>query len=114
MLFQDIMLTKEDLLICDKPPDIRNVQLEHKKIVKSLEIKDKSGTIIDSISYELGCSKLNLSDDLIQNALNPVENVKIRSVPGGPAPAMVAKACDNIKEFLNMEFEKKGIQGCNY
>jgi argininosuccinate lyase len=57
----------------------------------------------------LGFDELNLSDDLIQNALNPAENVRIRSVPGGPAPEMVEMARDNIKSFLNDEFEKKGI-----
>ena len=50
-----------------------------------------------------------LDDDLIQNALNPTENVKIRRVLGGPAPKMVELARDNIKVFLNEEFEKKGI-----
>ena len=42
-------------------------------------------------------------------ALNPLENVKMKTVPGGPSPAMVEIARDNIKEFLNEEFEKKGI-----
>ena len=41
--------------------------------------------------------------------LSPLENVKMRTVPGGPSPAMVEIARDNIKEFLNEEFEKKGI-----
>jgi argininosuccinate lyase len=52
---------------------------------------------------------LELSDELIQKALNPAENVRIRAVPGGPAPEMVEMARDNIKVFLNDEFEKKGI-----
>ena len=63
----------------------------------------------DDIAVDLGFDELNLSDDLIQNALNPAENVRIRSVPGGPAPEMVEMARDNIKSFLNDEFEKKGI-----
>ena len=57
----------------------------------------------------MGFDKLELADELIQNALNPAENVKIRRVLGGPAPEMVELARDNIKVFLNEEFEKKGI-----
>ena len=75
----------------------------------NLSESDITSDFIDSISCDLGFSELNLADDLIQRALNPAENVKIRSVPGGPAPEMVEMACNNIKEFLNEEFEKKGI-----
>ena len=71
--------------------------------------EDITSEFIDNISVDLGFDKLGLSDDLIQRALNPVENVKIRAVPGGPAPEMVDLARDNIKDFLNVEFEKQGI-----
>ena len=71
--------------------------------------EDITSSFIDDIAVDLGFDELNLSDDLIQNALNPAENVRIRSVPGGPAPEMVEMARDNIKSFLNDEFEKKGI-----
>ena len=71
--------------------------------------EDITSSFIDDIAVDLGFDELNLSDDLIQNALNPAENVRIRSVPGGPAPEMVEMARDNIKAFLNDEFEKKGI-----
>ena len=50
-----------------------------------------------------------LDDDLIHNALNPIENVKIRNVPGGPSPEMVQLAIDNMNIFLDNEFEKQGI-----
>ena len=71
--------------------------------------EDITSKFIDDIACELGFDELNLSDDLIQNALNPIENVRIRKVLGGPAPEMVELARDNIKVFLNEEFEKKGI-----
>ena len=71
--------------------------------------EDITSEFIDAIAVDLGFDKLNLADDLIQRALNPTENVKIRAVPGGPAPEMVEIARDNIKDFLNEEFEKKGI-----
>ena len=71
--------------------------------------EDISSKFIDDIAVDLGFDKLELDDCLIQNALNPVENVCIRSVPGGPAPEMVEVARNNIKDFLNEEFEKNGI-----
>ena len=71
--------------------------------------EDITSQFIDDIAVDLGFDKLGLADELIQNALNPAENVKIRRVVGGPAPEMVELARDNIKVFLNEEFEKKGI-----
>ena len=71
--------------------------------------EDISSKFIDGIAVELGFDELNLDDELIQRALNPSENVRIRAVPGGPAPEMVEIARDNIKAFLNDEFEIKGI-----
>ena len=71
--------------------------------------EDITSQFIDDIAVELGFDKLELDDELIQNALNPRENVKIRRVLGGPAPEMVELARGNIKIFLNEEFEKKGI-----
>ena len=71
--------------------------------------EDITSKFIDDIALDLGFDKLELSDELIQRALNPAENVKIRAIPGGPAPEMVDLARDNIKDFLNIEFEKHGI-----
>ena len=71
--------------------------------------EDITSEFIDNIAVDLGFDKLGLSDDLIQRALNPVENVKIRAVPGGPAPEMVDLARDNIKYFLSVEFDKQVI-----
>ena len=71
--------------------------------------KDITSKFIDDIAVELGFEELNLSDELIQRALNPAENVRIRSVVGGPAPDMVNLARDNIKLFLDDEFERHGI-----
>ena len=71
--------------------------------------EDITSEFIDEIALDLGFDRLELDDELIQNALNPAENVKIRRVVGGPAPEMVEMARDNLKIFLNEEFEKKGI-----
>ena len=71
--------------------------------------KDVTSQYIDDIAEELGFDKLELDDELVQKALNPLENVKMRTVPGGPSPEMVEIARADIKEFLDEEFEKKGI-----
>ena len=71
--------------------------------------EDITSDFIDDIAVDLGFDRLGLDDELIQKALNPTENVKIRSVVGGPAPEMVELARNNIKVFLNEEIEKKGI-----
>ena len=71
--------------------------------------KDVTSQYIDEIAEELGFDKLELDDELVQKALNPLENVKMRTVPGGPSPEMVEIARADIKEFLDEEFEKKGI-----
>ena len=71
--------------------------------------KDVTSQYIDEIAEELGFDKLELDEELVQKALNPLENVKMRTVPGGPSPEMVEIARADIKEFLDEEFEKKGI-----
>ena len=50
-----------------------------------------------------------LIDETMLANLSPLENVKMRTVPGGPSPEMVEIARADIKEFLDEEFEKKGI-----
>jgi len=43
---------------------------------------------------------------LIQKALNPLENIKMRKIPGGPSPEMVQIACNNMKDFLKRELKQ--------
>jgi len=76
-------------------------------IEKELNVKDIDSEFVDNIAIDLGFKKLELSNDLIQQALDPIENVKMRKVPGGPAPEMVQLACDNMKKFLKEEYNKK-------
>ena len=43
----------------------------------------------------------NMINELVKKALNPLENVKMRKIPGGPSPEMVKLAMDNISIFLD-------------
>ena len=103
-----------DIMVREKQIPFRTAhkivgRIVNEATAKEMAEEDITSEFIDNISVDLGFDKLGLSDDLIQRALNPVENVKIRAVPGGPAPEMVDLARDNIKDFLNVEFEKQGI-----
>lgn len=79
-------------------------------IEMDLEIGDVDSGFIDGIANDLGFDKLKLSNDLIKKALDPLENVKMRQVPGGPSPEMVQLACNNMKNFLKEEYAKKGVE----
>jgi len=71
-----------------------------------IAVEDIDSDFVDIIATELGFEELKLDDELIQKALDPLENVKMRKVPGGPSPEMVQLACDNMKKFLKEEFDK--------
>ena len=70
---------------------------------KGLEATDVTSKFVDDVAEELGFDKLNLDEKLVNNALNPLENVKMRKVPGGPSPEMVTLAMNHIKEFIKEE-----------
>ncbi|MBQ9025227.1 MAG: argininosuccinate lyase, partial [Methanobrevibacter sp.] len=103
-----------DIMVREKQIPFRTAhkivgRIVNEATAKNMAEKDITSEFIDEIAVDLGFDKLELADELIQNALNPAENVKIRRVLGGPAPEMVELARDNIKVFLYEEFEKKGI-----
>ena len=103
-----------DIMVREKQVPFRTAhkivgRIVNEAISNEMAEEDITSEFIDDIAVDLGFDKLELDDNLIQRALNPAENVKIRSVPGGPAPEMVELARDNIKNFLNIEFEKQGI-----
>ncbi|MBU4534504.1 MAG: argininosuccinate lyase [Euryarchaeota archaeon] len=66
-----------------------------------------SGEFLDKISADITGDKLNLDEDLIKKSLDPLENVKMRTVPGGPSPVMVQKAIDNLREYITRERAKE-------
>lgn len=76
---------------------------------EDLSEEDITSDYIDGVAQELGFESLNLDDDLIQKALNPLENIKMRKILGGPSPDMVRLAIANINDFLDEEYEKRGI-----
>ncbi|MBR4396406.1 MAG: argininosuccinate lyase, partial [Methanobrevibacter sp.] len=85
-------------------------RIVNEAVAEGVNPSEIDGAYVDNVAEELGFEKLNLDDELIHNALNPIENVKIRNVPGGPSPEMVQLAIDNMNIFLDNEFEKQGIE----
>lgn len=75
-------------------------------INQKLKPEEVTGEFLDKISVDITGDKLNLDEDLIKKALDPLENVKMRTVPGGPSPLMVQKSMDNLKEYINKERAK--------
>ncbi len=67
------------------------------------EAEDITSKFIDDVCVELELDTLNLDDKLVHDALNPLENVKMRKVPGGPSPEMVTLAMDNMNSFIDEE-----------
>ncbi len=101
-----------DVMVREKKIPFRSAhkivgRLVNLSIEMELDVENIDSHFVDGVANDLGFEKLNLSNDLIQQSLNPVENVKIRKVPGGPAPEMVQLACNNMKQFLKEEYEKK-------
>jgi argininosuccinate lyase len=71
-----------------------------------LDFNNINSDFIDKIAIKIIEKPLKLPDDLIKKALDPVENVKSRKIPGGPAPEMVELSIKNMNKFLDDEYKK--------
>ena len=74
-------------------------------ISNNMKPEDIDADFLDKITEDITGSPLELSNDLISKALDPLENVKMRKVPGGPSPEMVDLALKNLKIYLKAEDE---------
>ncbi|WP_067260269.1 argininosuccinate lyase [Methanobrevibacter cuticularis] len=79
-------------------------------IEENIATEDIDSHFVDNVVTSLNYDKLELDNDLIKKALDPLENVKMRKIPGGPSPEMVQLACNNMKSFLKEEFSKKSLE----
>ncbi len=69
-------------------------------LIENIAYDDIDSKFIDKISFDLTGKKLELPDSLIQDSLNPLENIKMRNIPGGPSPKMVFMSLKNLKKFI--------------
>lgn len=78
-------------------------RIVNEALSENLKPEDITSEYIDNLTVELGFEKLDLDNDLILKALDPLENVKMRKIPGGPSPEMVKIAQNNIIDFIKSE-----------
>lgn len=55
---------------------------------------------VDKVALEVTGEKLELGEELVKQALDPLKNVKSRTVKGGCAPSAVEESIEIMEEFL--------------
>jgi len=102
-----------DLMVKEKKIPFRTAHQIVGRIVNevnsnNLNFNHIDSEFVDKIAIEITGDSLSLSNDLINKALDPIENVKSRNVLGGPAPEMVELSAKNLQKFLEKEYKNKG------
>jgi argininosuccinate lyase len=69
-------------------------------LMEGLKPDEIDSQFLDQISRELTGEELNIQEELVEKALNPLEVVRSREVPGGPAPIMVQECIQNLKNWM--------------
>lgn len=77
------------------------VALENKVSIDNID-----SNFLDMVSQELFDKPLDLSDELIRKALDPLENIKSRKAIGGSSPEATQNAILNLRTFLEDESNK--------
>ena len=67
---------------------------------KGMKPEEIDSQFLDQISQEVTGEALKIGDELVEKALNPLEVVKSREVPGGPAPTMVIECIQNLRTWM--------------
>jgi argininosuccinate lyase len=68
---------------------------------KGMKPDEIDSQFLDEIAEEVTGRTLNIPAELVKKALDPLEVVKSRTVPGGPAPSMVRESIQNLREFMD-------------
>ncbi len=102
-----------DILVREKNMPFRTAhKIVGRMVTVALEDKVSLDNInskfLDKVSQELFDKPLDLEDDLIKKALDPLENVKARKVIGGSSPEATRNAILNLRLFLEDESNKNG------
>lgn len=69
-------------------------------IADGLTTKDIDNDYVNKVSVEVTGEAIDLGEDLVRQALDPLKNVKTRTVKGGCAPEAVNEAIQNMENFL--------------
>lgn len=74
-------------------------------LASNIKPEEIDQTFLDEITVEITGNTLGLNNELISKALDPLENVKMRKVTGGPSPEMVNLALKNLRSYLKNEIQ---------
>ena len=69
-------------------------------IADNITTKDIDNDYVNKVSVEVTGEPIDLGEDLVRQALDPLKNVKSRTVRGGCAPEAVEEAIKNMENFL--------------
>lgn len=69
-------------------------------IADGLTTKDIDNDYVNKVSVEVTGKAIDLGEELVRQALDPLKNVKTRTVKGGCAPEAVNEAIQNMENFL--------------
>lgn len=72
-----------------------------KALDNDVSLEDIDSRFVDEVAQEVTGRSVDLDDDSIRKALDPYENIKSRTVIGGPSPEAVEVAIDSLKKFLD-------------
>lgn len=100
-----------DILVREKKIPFRSAHKIVGRLVslaldQNLKPEQITTAFLDQIAQELTGEDLDLDEKFIQKALDPLENVKSRQVPGGPSPEQVEEAVKDLKDFIYKERNK--------
>ncbi len=69
-------------------------------IAEGINTKEIDNEYVDKVALEITGEKLNLGESLVRQALDPLLNVKSRTVKGGCAPEAVMESIEIMENFL--------------
>jgi len=97
-----------DILVCEKDMPFRTAhKIVGRMVTRALEnnvsVDDIDSKFLDNIACEVTGKPPGLDDEIIRKALDPYENIKVRTVTGGSSPQAVENAINNLRNFLDEE-----------
>ncbi len=101
-----------DILVREKNMPFRTAhQIVGRMVTEALDkqvsIEDIDSKFLDNVAVELFDKPLELDDAMIKKALDPLENIKARTVIGGSSPESTQDAILKLKQFIANESTKK-------
>ena len=70
-------------------------------IAENISVNEIDNDYVNRVSVEITGEKLDLGEELVRQALDPLLNVKSRTVKGGCAPEAVIESIEIMESFLN-------------